>query len=297
MFRKIFWIIAFVSLALILWYLFLKPQDYLATFKANATAGTINQTIKLWQNTLNEAEIIAQEELNELEQRITFNDSTFMYKWKIESLNDTTSRVNVLINDTQNSLANRLSMPFSDTDFEKRSKKTVLEFHEKLEEHLEKFKVTIKGVDSISDKYCAYVSLRSTQFEKAREMMKSYPLLDGFVLSSKIETDGQPFIEITHWDIKKDSIAYNFCYPIKKTDSLPDHEIVKYKRFKGGNALKAIYNGNYITSDRAWYSLINEAEKRELKVTGNPVEVFFSNPNMSTNELEWVAEIYMPLSN
>lgn len=295
MFRKAFWVIVLILLGAILWYFFLKPHDYLATFKANATPGTINQTIKLWAKTLEDSQIIRQDKLTDLEQVITFNDSVFIYNWKIEQLDDSISRVNVSIKDSKHSLANRLSMPFSDTDFEKRSKKTVLEFHEKLKEHLEKFRVSIKGIGSIPDKFCAYIPLESSQIEKAAEMMKNYPHLDGFVLSSNIETDGQPFIEITHWDIKKDSITYNFCYPIKKTDSLPEHKIIKYKQFKGGPALKAIYNGNYITSDRAWYALLNEAKKRNVKITGNPVEIFHSNPNMGNNEIEWVAEIYMPL--
>ena len=295
MVRKFFWVIAFILLGIILWYLFLKPQDYLATFKANATPGTINQTIKLWQETLEDSKIIRQDEINDLDQRITFNDSIFIYNWKIEQLDDSISRVNISIQDTEHSLSNRLSMLFSNTDFEKRSKKTILEFHEKLEEHLDKFKVTVKRMDSIPDKYCAYVSLKSTQVEKAGEMMKNYPLLDGFILNSKIETDGQPFIEVTHWNIEKDSITYDFCYPIKKKDSLPEHGVIKYKHFKGGPALMAIYNGNYITSDRAWYALLNEAKNRNVDVTGKPVEIFFSNPNMTSNELDWVAEIYMPL--
>ena len=76
---------------------------------------------------------------------------------------------------------------------------------------------------------------------------------------------------------------------------MPDHKIIKFKEVKGQKALKAIYNGNYITSDRTWYALVDEAKKRGLKISGNPIEVFHSNPNMGGDELLWKAEIYMPL--
>ncbi|MGI9552095.1 MAG: GyrI-like domain-containing protein [Aurantibacter sp.] len=293
--KKVFLVIGFVLLAAILWYLLIKPYDFLATFKVKASPGTINQTIKLWASTLEDSEVIKQSELTNFEHRITLNDSAFVYNWKIEKVDDSLSRVNVSINDSKHSLMNRLSMPFLDTDFEKRSEKTILEFHEKLKEHLDNFKVSMVGIDSIPSSYCAYVSLKSTQIEKAAKMMRNYPLLDGLVANQNIKANGRPFIEITDWNMAKDSIAYNFCYPIIKSDSLPEHKIIKYKQFEGGKGLKAIYNGNYITSDRAWYSLRNEAQKLNIKITGNPVEIFHSNPNMGNNEIEWVAEIYMPL--
>jgi len=37
------------------------------------------------------------------------------------------------------------------------------------------------------------------------------------------------------------------------------------------------------------------AEKNNLEVTGHPLEFFYNNPNMGGNELNWKAEIFMPL--
>ena len=60
--------------------------------------------------------------------------------------------------------------------------------------------------------------------------------------------------------------------------------------------MKAEFNGNYIFSDRAWYELRDYAEKKGLKVTDKPLEIFFNNPNMGGDELQWKADIYMPLA-
>ena len=97
--------------------------------------------------------------------------------------------------------------------------------------------------------------------------------------------------------MENDSIQYNFCFPIIKGDSLPTHELIKYKQYQSEKAIKAIYNGNYVTSDRAWYALLDYAERENIEVHKTPVEFFFNNPNYGGNELQWKAEIYMPIKN
>ena len=46
--KKTSTIIGLLLVIFLLWYLIIKPYDYLVTFKVKANAGTINQTIKLW---------------------------------------------------------------------------------------------------------------------------------------------------------------------------------------------------------------------------------------------------------
>lgn len=293
--KKIIPITAAVLLGILLWYLFIKPYDYLVTFKASTSPGTINQTIKAWGSDLDNASVIGQEDLNRLEQQIEFNDSIFLYKWNISSLNDSTSKVKVYVKDLNNSFNNKLKIPFGSTDFEKRTKKTLVDFHKKLDQHLAAFKVTIVGEDQIEPTYCAYVPLKRKQTEKAGGMMQYYSFLSSMILENNIETNGPPFIQIMDWNRKNDSITYHFCFPIIKNDSLPEHKSLKYKPFNGTKGLKAIYNGNYITSDRAWYALIDHAEKNNIEIVKKPVEVFYSNPNFGGNELNWKAEVFMPL--
>ena len=96
--------------------------------------------------------------------------------------------------------------------------------------------------------------------------------------------------------MQNDSIVFNFCYPIIKKDSLPTIKDVVYKEFIGMKSLKAIYNGNYMTSDRAWYTLLDYAKKNAIEVDKKPIEFFFNNPNMGGDAFRWKAEIYMPLS-
>ena len=92
-----------------------------------------------------------------------------------------------------------------------------------------------------------------------------------------------------------DSLHYNFGMPIIRSERLPMGTEIQYKRIFPKRALKAIYNGNYITSDRAWYALLDYAKNNSLEVDSTLIEVFHNNPNTGGDEENWKAEIYLPL--
>lgn len=293
--KKVYLILGALLIGGLVWYLFIYRFDYLVTFETKANSGTINQTIKLWNSKLDGGKIDSYEDLQHLTQTLPFNDSTHIYDWRITPLNDSTSKIKVFAKDSANSLLNKIKVPFSDTDFEKRTRKMLLDFNEKLREHLNTIKIEVIGVEEVDSIFCAYLEVKSSQFGKAGAMMKNFPLLDPYLINNGAKLNGLPIIEITKWDIQKDSLEFNFCYPVVPSDTLPVHPELKYKMIASKKAIKAIYNGNYITSDRAWYALMDYAEKNNLKVTGNPLEFFYNNPNMGGDELNWKAEIFMPL--
>ena len=78
--KKITTIIGLLLAVFLLWYLIIKPYDYLVTFKVKTSAGTINQTLKLWNKSLENSTPIQQENLRNLTQQITVKDSTHHYK-------------------------------------------------------------------------------------------------------------------------------------------------------------------------------------------------------------------------
>ncbi len=293
--KKFSAIIGFLIIGFLLWYLIIKPYDYLVTFKVKTSAGTINQSIKLWNTSLENSSPIQQENLKNLTQQIIVKDSTFNYDWSISSVNDSISKVNVYVTDIDHSFDNKISIPFGTTDFEKRTQNTITDFIDKLKEHLNKIRVRVVGIDSTRTTYCAYIPMKGLQIEKARGMMQNYSLLTSVLSAENIEMNGTPFVEITNWNTQNDSIAYNFCFPVIKSDSLPIDPRIQYKQYSGVKALKASYNGNYITSDRAWYALLDYAGNNDIEIVKKPLEVFYSNPNFGGDELKWEAQIYLPI--
>jgi len=294
--KKIIVVIGIVLCGALTWYLFLKPYDYLVTFKSKTFPGAINQSIKLWNFSLKGAQIESSENLLELKQIVQYNDSTFQYHYKIKALNDSTSLVKVYVTELDHSFHNRITYPFFNTDFEKRVKNSMTELSDNLKEHISRFKVKIEGEAEIKENYCAYITIECSQIEKALGMMQNYATLTNTLLQNKFELDGRPFISVTKWDRENDLIRYDFCYPVKNKDSLFEHPEISFRKVEGKKAIKAIYNGNYITSDRAWYALINYADKNNMKIEYKPFEIFQNNPNMGGDELQWTTEIYMPLA-
>lgn len=293
--KKSFYVLVFILCGAVVWYLFIKPNDYQVTMHVKTFPGTINQSVKYWSNSLDYSELLESSDPLNLTQQLQFGDSTHIYSWKVIPGTDSTSTIKVYVRDMDNSFKNKLKIPFGDTDFEKRTRKSLLDFLTNLKAHIAEFKVKIIGQEELKSKFCACTTQNTTQVAKAAGMMKDYPLLDGILARNNVTLNGSPVLEITEWDRKNDSITFNFCYPIEKTELLPNHKEITYKEIPGGNALKAIYNGNYITSDRAWYALLDYAAKNDINLTGLPIEVFNNNPNMGTNELEWKTDIYIPL--
>lgn len=294
--KKILYVLAFIVIGTLIWYFAIKPSDYTIRFKTNAVAGTVNQSLKLWDQVLDTVRKIRQEgDIYHLSQKIRHGDSVHTYHWKIKPLTDSTSQVIVNISDEDHSLSNRIQVPFQETDFVRRSKKTVRSFMENLNEHTQSFSVTVVGEEEMPMTYIAYIPLQLTQFQKAGGMMRNLSYLTSELAANEVQLNGPPIIEVTQWNMDNDSLYYNFGQPVVRSERLPMDTDIKYKRLFPKRALKAIYNGNYITSDRAWYALLNYAKKHDIEVEHLPVEVFYNNPNTGIGEEQWKAEIYMPI--
>ncbi|WGK66264.1 GyrI-like domain-containing protein [Croceiramulus getboli] len=282
--------------AALLWYLFLKPGDYTVNFKIKTNTGTAMQSLKSWSSSLDSTRIVSQEGLEQLTQEIKKGDSLYRLQWYFKPQQDSILQVSVDVTDTNNSLDNRLAVPFGTTVVAQNAEEMVAAFGEALYDHLQHIKITIEGEATTPATYYAYVPEQGIQIEKALGMMANYTLLSDVLIQNQVELNGPPFVEITSWNIYNDSISYRFAFPVKRSDRLPDHPIIKYDRMNAKKSLKAVYNGNYITSDRAWYALLEYAKEQGIKVDARPIEIFYNNPNMGGNELNWKAEIFMPIA-
>lgn len=283
------------------------PYDLKVSFEAPTYPGIVRQTLKTWSvglNTpdpegslwVNSSSLKAESgEVLNFVQEVSGERGRYRYRWSIDWASDSTARVQVKVTEPGRRLANRIAIPFTRTRIEDSSQEAIGDFYAKLDEHLKNFRVRVEEVEELTSTYTAYVPIACKQIEKASFMMQYYPLLTNLIIENDIETNGIPFVEVTRWDEENDSIYFNFCYPIVRSERLPIGTELRYKRFFGKRALRATYNGNYIFSDRAWYALRKEAELRGLETEPKPVEFFFSNPNFGGDEMEWKADIFLPI--
>lgn len=300
--NKIKILIVFILLSSLIWYLFLKPHDYIVRFNVKTSPGNLFTEFQEW-NILNQKKDSFSYKINQktpfasINETLQIDEMFLEMDWNFKSINDSITKVIVGITEKENSIYNRLTAPFSNTIFKKTAIKTVQEFKDAVNYKLEtKYKVKYIGVDSIPKINYAYIISENINLrDKAHEMIKNNATLLSFINKHELKDGEHPFLVIDKWDLNESKIDFRFCFPIKQNDSMPIHEYIKFDALKPQKALKAIYHGNYKTSDRGWFTLLEYAKRHGMSIENKPLEIFYNNPHNGGNELEWKAEIFIPL--
>ncbi|MCH7525350.1 MAG: AraC family transcriptional regulator, partial [Bacteroidetes bacterium] len=219
--------------------------------------------------------------------------------WNFNSINDSITHTVVGITEKEKSIYNRLTAPFFNTTFKNIAVKLIKDFKKSIDYKLKnKYKVKIVGIDTIPKKAYAYIEFNNIEMRKKAEQMMAYNArLLQFINNHNLKGGEHPFLLVKKWNLNKNTIDFRFCFPVKQNDSLPIDKFVKFDVLKPTKALKAIYNGNYITSDRGWFALHEYAKRHNIDIENTPLEIFYNNPHYGGNELDWKAEIYMPIKN
>jgi effector-binding domain-containing protein len=277
------------------WYLFIRPYEFEVNFKAKTLPGDVIETIRLWDRSMANSEILDVDSLSSLKQSIASGGNKYIYDWHFTLLNDSTTSASIKITEPSNSLMNKILIPFSLQPVEEDADSIIRSFYQILKSHLDITKVKLDGEVYLDSKFCACTTKETSQTAKANGMMLDYGLITSFISEHNLTADGPPMVRVLNWDHNQGKLKFDFCFPIIQQDSLPQVSEITYKLYRDVKALMATYNGNYITSDRAWYYLIHYAEKQGYSINGLPIEYFYNNPNLGANEREWKAEIYLPV--
>ncbi len=286
---------------LLFWYLFVKKSDYTITFTVKTATGTVFQGIQEWtsnqQKTKSENySILEKRNFDYIKHEMLSGKNQYEYTWEMKPSNDSLTKVIVGIKELNHSLYNRVTAPFFGTNFKKNQISKLTDFKNGLESHLENFKVTIDGEGKSEETFVAYINLKAVLQEKAQNMIFNDAIITGYLQSNHIKIIGRPYVQIEKWDLEKETLDYNYCFPIdKNTKYIADKEI-RFKNIPAQKGLKASYYGNFRTSDRAWFALIDYAKKHDIKLDYKPLEHFLANPFEGGNELEWKTEIIIPFA-
>ncbi|MBP6425641.1 MAG: hypothetical protein KA278_07965 [Flavobacterium sp.] len=298
---KIKWSIVAVLIAFLGWYFLIKQSDYTISFEAKTATGTVFQGIQEWSalktksNTENYTSV-EKRNFDLIKQELKLGDEHLFYSWTLKSINDSTTKVIVDIKDENHSWYNKLTVPFIATPFREKQIARVKDFKAGLEEHLKVFKVRVDGEGESTPAYVAYVSLTSVMQEKAQTMIANDAIITGYLYSNKIKIIGKPFVEVTNWDRDKETLTFNYCFPISKNATQVADTNVKFKAIPAMKGLKATYYGNFRTSDRAWFALLDYANRNGLELENKVLENFLANPFNGGNELEWETKIIIPFA-
>lgn len=301
---KILILIVFILLGSLTWYLFLKPNDYIVRFKVKTSPGTLFSEVEVW-NILNQKRDSFLYKINRktpytlINETLQIDEMFLVMDWNFKSISDSITEVRIGVKEDKNSIYNRLTVPFFNTLFKKTAIEAVQDFKDDIYYKLEtKYKVKYIGIDTIPEIKYAFIASKNINLrDKAHEMIKNNATLLAFINAHKLKDGEHPFLVIDKWNLNDNTIDFRFCFPIKKKDSMPIHEYIKFDVIRPQKALKAIYHGNYITSDRGWFTLLEYAKRHNIPIENNPLEIFYNNPHYGGNELDWKAEVYLPIKN
>ena len=287
-------------LGLLVYYLFIKPYDYQITFNAKTAPGTIFYAIRDWEEALGkrkEITILDSEEkhFSQIDQNLKIGDSIVSWNWRLKSVNDSVTKIVVRVKDLENSLATRLKNIFENPPLERILISRISNFKEGLDAHLKTHDVEIIGKDTIPGKFYAYMEIKSSLAGKARNMIANNGRIVEWLRQNEFELMGKPTMEVTHWDLERDSITFNFMFPVNERENLPKDSLMKFKKYPRRTGIKAIYHGGYRTSDRAWFALYEYSKTHHISIEPAPIEFFYNNPMNGGNKREWKAEVFMPL--
>lgn len=282
-----------------LWYFFIKDYNYKVTFKIHQVPSIVYSHLIKWNHSElpnnKVVTILEQVPFNEVKQNLTIGDSTLNIRWQLKKIDDSTTLVTAKIKDMEHSFIQNLQVPFSKNIFVKQSISAVKNFSETLLENKKNYKLSAITQEKTPANFCAYITLQSSTEEKASAMVKNIPNIMNYIKDNDIKLTGSPFVEITNWDIEKDSITFNFCFPIERKNTYPDTQEVLFKETKQKDALKITFNGNYKISDMAWYQIIDYAHNNNIAIEKLPLEFFLNDPHGGGDPLKWVAHVYLPI--
>ncbi|MCD4735458.1 MAG: GyrI-like domain-containing protein, partial [Bacteroidales bacterium] len=238
-------------------------------------------------------EITGRNPVRSVSKKVLLNDTTLFFNWKFKQLNDSMTMVRACVSDPDRKLYNRLTVPFINTPFKTSVRSNMLDIKTRLEIMLKTIHYEFTGYDQFEKKSCVCISLKSTPRGKARVMISNVTELNQFVRQNSFELDGNPFVVVHDWNEFKDSISFDFCFPITQTDAVPEHPEIKFITVEGMDAIKTDFYGNYSITDITWYNLAEQANKLGYRSNHKLIEVYLNDPHSGGNELEWKAEIYL----
>ncbi len=277
------------------WYLLIKKYDYEITFNANlAPQGVYHQVKKTkpGEHNTKKENII---NTSSLTQEVTVDHEKVILDWHFKRIQDTITKIRVGIVSKEHSIQNRLRVLVGSSTMVKLVKEDLINFRKQLKRYTSTFKVIIEGETDIPAMETLSVSSKIKRSGKAEEMMTHNSYLYPKLVERNVSKSGFPFVKIKNWNQEKDIIHLDFGFPIVYTDSLPVDSKITYTKVASQKALKATYYGNYRTSDEAWFILLEHAIAHHISVDLKPLEIFYNNPMQGGNELQWKAEVFLPI--
>lgn len=299
--QKLFNLGIFFLAFVLMSYLFVFPYHYKVSFTTKQPPGVVFDHLRAWPefSQRDTAKVVNQDMVlySRLFQNIDHPKGALSVDWSIKRDSDTTTRVEGRFSATNEALKEKIRLPFGQSFVPGSSITLTQSLAQGLIEKSKNFK-THSISDTITEPvFCAFVPVHTKEGTKAQGMLRQISTVMHYIKDNAIPLKGDPFITVTHWDPLTQDLSFDFCFPIDSTATRPSDPEVRFKTLASRRYLKAIFNGNYRVSQQGWYTLLDYAQRNEIKLGSEIIEIYRNDPHEGGDSMEWVAELLMPIEN
>ena len=294
-FLKLFFLIIILVFSFIF-----KGFNYKYSFTIDQTPSVIFDHLSKWNGIKGEKSSFIDEfqnyESKTIHKKIKVKDSIFNLKWKLKQIGDYNTKVIIYAKDELNFLKQNFLVVNNNNHFRQQSEKYVKEFAKSLIQNKKNYFLSEIEITDFPNQFSAYIELESKKEDKAKLMRENIHKVMYYIEDNNIDMIAAPFVEVTNWNFKNDLIKFNFSFPIVERNFQKNNK-VKFSKTPQQKALKIVFNGNYKISDIAWLTLVDYANYNNIPVKLKPIEIYLDDPHGGGNDLEWEANVYLPLKN
>ena len=289
--------LAFVTMS----YLFVFPYHYKVSFSTKQPPGVVFDHLRAWPEfDQNDTVQVANQDMalyHSLIQNIDHPKGALLVDWSIKRQNDSSTRVEGRFSAINETLKEKIRLPFGQSFVPQSSIALTESLALGLIEKSKNFKTHSISDTIMSSIFCAYIPVHTKEAKKAEGMLRQISTVMNYIKDNNITLNGDPFITVSHWDPDAQDLSFDFCFPIDSLAARPSDPEVRFKTLSSRRYLKAIFNGNYRISQQGWYTLLDYAQRNEIELGPEIIEIYRNDPHEGGDSMEWVAELLMPVKN
>ncbi len=124
-------------------------------------------------------------------------------------------------------------------------------------------------------------------------MAELYGQLMQFIQNESLEMQGMPLTEYT--SLQAESLGIRCGLPVSADTEITDGNIQIYSTH-AGQAVKAVHKGDYKLLSATYTKIEDFMEEKQLEASGNPYEVYITDPGEVADTAEWVTHVFFPIA-
>lgn len=159
------------------------------------------------------------------------------------------------------------------------------------------YSINVDGVTEHGGGYYMYTTTAARMGEvntKAAEMIEQVKI---YMEKNNISISGKPFVIYNQRDERNATTIFSAAVPTPSQVVTPEGSTIVNGYLEPQKAVKTTLRGNHTNASEAWERTYRYIEENGLIVdpTGQPFEIFITDPAQVENPALWITEIYIPV--